>query len=630
MLLEDAINSVIYELHGLTSQLPICTSFTRLGDEEIFCKMPLRTALGLGAALPIDSLDFAENIRSVDNSMVLYSSFIQKGDFCLYESKKEVSFNTHCETILNFIQENLNSIENNFNASLGSKLFISDEMFAANDFSGEVYGKLSTEVKNFVIENYNLIHQFDDFIVSIRGIYNMLGANFLTEKWTQIEECFGQQFSDFSSAIRIDPRRVNFCLGKFVKSRPKRSSFLSYLFLNGEEIDTLNNEVVDLAEAMNSNIASISKNEEYLFKKEKELAVRALSTSKKLDLIKGNFNALTFEMKNKFFVEENSVNNIYKFDQKSLNLEKMNRKFMENSRIIFDIVISKEDLACYNENDIFCINPKASWIQKAGGNLVIHLHKLDPAPQPTSYVSCIPDWKENKVSILHNTHMTLNSENFLVSPDYKIKMEDLIKPEVVNKDLMDLSSFLIQENIFVTTNDQKLGITCLNKELLFIKNLKFSCDKEIIWSNIEDDIHSAKGTISRSAISRFYQDSKLNLQLHEESELSGLLVLEATNSSSFEVMLEALNTLPTGHKVAMSLGVSGVIVLLFIVVIVCTRLFWNPKICCGPHPNTADDEQPDVIIGQPSQPVLTEERKASLTRRATQMVLSQLNHRADQ
>ena len=113
------------------------------------------------------------------------------------------------------------------------------------------------------------------------------------------------------------------------------------------------------------------------------------------------------------------------------------------------------------------------------------------------------------------------------------------------------------------------------------------------------------------------------------SELSGLLVLEATNSSSFEVMLEALNTLPTGHKVGMSLGVSGVIVLLFIVVIVCTRLFWNPKICCGPHPNTADDEQPDVI-GQPSQPVLTEERKASLTRRATQMVLSQLNHRADQ
>ena len=193
-MLEDAINSVIYEIHGLTLQLPVCKSFTRLGDEEVFCKMPLQTALGLGAALPIDSLDFAENIRSVDNTMVLFSSYIQKGDFCLYESKKEVTFNTHCETILDFIQENLNSIENNFNASLGSKLFISNEMFAANDYSGEVYGKLSTEVKNFVIENYNLIHQFDDFIGSsydrivnfIQSVAQFLNFCFLFRKSNDI------------------------------------------------------------------------------------------------------------------------------------------------------------------------------------------------------------------------------------------------------------------------------------------------------------------------------------------------------------------------------------------------------------------------------------------------------------
>ena len=159
----------------------------------------------------------------------------------------------------------------------------------------------------------------------------------------------------------------------------------------------------------------------------------------------------------------------------------------------------------------------------------------------------------------------------------------------------------------------------MDKELLFIKNLKFSCDKEIIWSDIAEDIYSAKGTISRTAISRFYQESKLNLQLQEENEFNNFLMLEATNSSSFETMLEALNTLPTGHKVGMSLGVSGVIILIFVVVIICTRLFWNPKYCCGPHPR-ADDEQPDVV----GQPVLTDERKDSLTRRATQMVLSQL------
>ena len=347
--------------------------------------MPLNTAISLGASLPIDSLDFAENIKSLDKNMILVSSYLQHGDSCLYHSKKEVIFDTHCDTILSFIQSNLGGIPNNFNATLGSRLFISNEMFAANDHPNEVYGQLSIEVKNFVIENYNLIHQFDDVLLSIKGLYKMLGSYFLTETWNQLEDCFGQQISDFSSTIQIDPRRVNFCLNEITKSRPKRSSILSYLFANGEEVDALQNVVVELADVMNNNIESISRNEAYLFEKEKELVLRSLSTTKKMELLKSNFNSLTFEMRNRFFIEENSVNNIYKFDQKSLNLEKMSRKLSENSRLIFDIVISKKELICYNENEIFCINPKASWIQLAGtgGDLVIHAHELDPAP-PTN------------------------------------------------------------------------------------------------------------------------------------------------------------------------------------------------------------------------------------------------------
>ena len=167
MLLEKSVTSVLTEIYDLTNQLPLCRSFTRLGDEEIFCRMPLHTAVGLGASLYIDSLDFAENIRSLDKNMVLFSSFVQKGDSCLYQSKKEVTFNTHCSAILDFIQDNL-SITNNFNASFCSRLFIGNEMFAKNtdDYSGEVYGRLSVEVKNFIIENFNLIGQIDEFLTS--------------------------------------------------------------------------------------------------------------------------------------------------------------------------------------------------------------------------------------------------------------------------------------------------------------------------------------------------------------------------------------------------------------------------------------------------------------------------------
>ena len=250
-------------------------------------------------------------------------------------------------------------------------------------------------------------------------------------------------------------------------------------------------------------------------------------------------------MRNRFYIEENSVNNAYKFNQKSLNLERIKSKFLEQSRLIFDIITADKDLVCYNEEEIVCINPKASWIQLAGGNIVIHVHELIPAPQATSYVSCIPDWSERKVSRLHNSHMILDSEGFLVGGEYKIRVQDLQIADIVNKQMVDLSTFLIQNNIFVTTNNGRLGISCAEKELLFIKNQKFTCNKDIIWTNSSEDIFSAKGTISRSTISKFYQESKLNLQLEEENEFENFLTLEATNSTSFTSMLEGLNTLPT-------------------------------------------------------------------------------------
>ena len=101
---------------------------------------------------------------------------------------------------------------------------------------------------------------------------------------------------------------------------------------------------------------------------------------------------------------------------------------------------------------------------------------------------------------------------------FRIRVQDLQVSNIVNKEMIDLSKFLIQENIFITTQNNLLGISCAENELLFIENQKFTCNTDIIWTNSSDDIFSAKGTISRSTISSFYQESKLNLELAEENE----------------------------------------------------------------------------------------------------------------
>ena len=140
-----------------------------------------------------------------------------------------------------------------------------------------------------------------------------------------------------------------------------------------------------------------------------------------------------------------------------------------------------------------------------------------------------------------------------------------------------------------------------------------------MWTNSSNDIFSARGTISRSTISSFYQQSKLNLDLAEDDQFGDFLTLEETNTTSITSMLNNLSKLPTTHKVGMSLGVSGVIVILFVLAIVCTRLFWSNRICCQPHPGINNPE-PD-IVGQQG---MSEDQRESLTRRATEMVLSQL------
>ena len=270
-----------------------------------------------------------------------------------------------------------------------------------------------------------MISQIDEFLYAFKGIYSLVGNDFLTVKMQQIESCFGKQIVDFKSAINWDPRRLNACLGEILKGRSKRSSLLSYLFSNGEELDSLNNLFVDLAGSMNENIQSISKNEQFLFQKEKELIERSLTVAKRLEVLKSSFNSLNFEMKNRFHIEQNSLNNIYKFNQKTLNLERIKSNFIQQSRLIFDIITADKELACYNGEETICINPKASWLQLSGGDIVIHVHEVKPRPQATSYISCIPEWEVGQVSKLHNSHMVLDSAGFLVGESFRIRVQDL-------------------------------------------------------------------------------------------------------------------------------------------------------------------------------------------------------------
>ena len=149
----------------------------------------------------------------------------------------------------------------------------------------EVYGKMSVHLKNFIIEANNLISQIDEVLKNLESLYTLVGDSFFKDKIEVLENCFGTKIDSFQTAINKNPRKLHYWLEKL---RSKRSTLLSYVFGNGEQVDSLNNRVVDMAETLNANIENIQKNEHLLMKKEYDLQQQSLSMSRKIDILKSN------------------------------------------------------------------------------------------------------------------------------------------------------------------------------------------------------------------------------------------------------------------------------------------------------------------------------------------------------
>ena len=59
--------------------------FSKMDEVEHFCRLPLESAIGLGAEIGLDSVDFLENIKAVDKSVVMFTSYIGKDDNCIFQ-----------------------------------------------------------------------------------------------------------------------------------------------------------------------------------------------------------------------------------------------------------------------------------------------------------------------------------------------------------------------------------------------------------------------------------------------------------------------------------------------------------------------------------------------------------------
>ena len=170
--------------------MPICRKFTKSTEAEYFCRLPLKAAMTLNTEVGLEQVDYLENIRAVDETATLFTSYIAfQDDICVYTNNLETVFENknHCKQVLTMIRDTLD-IPDNFDPAISNRLFVGNDM--SNNVSEprqEVYGKMSAHLKNFIIEADNLISQIDEVLKNLESLYALVGDSFFKDKIELIE-----------------------------------------------------------------------------------------------------------------------------------------------------------------------------------------------------------------------------------------------------------------------------------------------------------------------------------------------------------------------------------------------------------------------------------------------------------
>ena len=90
-----------------------------------------------------------------------------------------------------------------------------------------------------------------------------------------------------------------------------------------------------------------------------------------------------------------------------------------------------------------------------------------------------------EISALHNSLGIIEGSN-LVLDDYIIGRSELEEKDVTDSNVKSIRpDELKHSNVFLTYNNEMIGITCVSNEIL-IANGPFNCTDQVFWTNSKD------------------------------------------------------------------------------------------------------------------------------------------------
>ena len=555
--LTDHILQTVGEIAAVT---PVCNGFELESEIINLCISTLEICLQTDSLVSTADLDVLPSLLKMDSDAILVTDFVQNEGSCIYQILKQPVFETSptCAEVLKIFENDL-GLSNQFHLNGTSRLAGSREgLISMNDMDSlktKVYCAQSSPLTGLLLQHHQHIQYLQKLFQKIKSLISLFGGDYINNKINDIHACIKQ--SDIWEAVFHSGPELYSCLQKIIGSKHKRSTIMEYVLGSGQAVDSLSNQVRDMASTINSNLKMTHQNEMILAAKENALNVKLGGVSTQLKANNKKFRAIFWKLRIK--QDTDAINEFTFFEHFTHVAEIDQADFMITNilELSVNILTQTASKKCFTLESFICLDFKSSSIstESPHGTINFNIQTTHLKPLNSYFISCLPDMGQMVVSKLHNTHMVRHLGNDLIGQAGIISLENLKLPGAVNQETQTIDGKdLLMENIFITHSRLQLGFTCINPELFYVGSNKYNCTHNTIWiaKDTVEAIFTSRGILSSHHYLHFQVESKIRFmdnqvfQLIEDS--SDLDHYPPTNATTFEIIMNDFHALPVHSK----------------------------------------------------------------------------------
>lgn len=577
----------------LVENIPHCKTITTADGQIPLCLVKnLVSCLNYGGELAPDQLELYNSVGQEWQKYIFPSDMIMTNDFCYLtiNSKPIINKKQTCIALTDTIKDAI-GLEKSYS---NHRLIIKDNtlMGAKDDIPGQALCQQTPYLMAQKQSDLILLNKLGQAYDKTSEIIKMVGLALSTSNCGEIN--FGLFTQEQISCLKEEFKEQ--------QTRRKRSTLLNLLLGDGARTDSIQNKVHDMTSIINDNSLKLYKNQE-------QLRIVGLS----------NGNSITELEKRTAFSESvtlASIHHIEKMMQRQTQNElsmisnnglteeitQVTNELQLFGTILGEVLLGKHQYCTSLNPDYGCLQLNESYIRVRGPQISLDLKIRFLEKKDFFLISCQPRMQDSSISIFHNNHAKVQTSHLQIS-EYLIKEENLKLDREEHRSLNEDDFYL--NNIIFTFDENRIGMTCRDPELLFTSgnNKRFNCTSVISWLSLSEglEVHSVRGTVTHAETRQPHLNKKSQfLQNYEklDGNLDNLEIIRNTTklTSFHKIWLNQLKELTPFEAAAISLG-SGSAILIILLALIC---IWKIKFqcfqCCRTHdsglPNTTERNHP--------------------------------------